>query len=89
MGESSDMAIPRYSLRWLFILTAIVAVVAFVVTRTGQVAAWGVGLAAALVALVVLAAVHVALFAVLKLFASLGGQSNPPPIMAIRKQESK
>jgi len=72
------MAIPRYSLRWLFILTAIVAVAAFVVSRTGQVFAWAVGFAAVLVALAVLAVVHVALFAVLRLYSRLGQRASLP-----------
>ncbi len=75
------MAIPRYSMRWLFIVTAIVAVAAFVVSRTGQVFAWSVGLAAVLVALAVLAVVHVALFAVLRLYSRLGQRTPAAPAM--------
>ncbi len=73
------MGFPRYSLRWLFIVTALVAVAAYIVTRSGELLSWAAGFAAVLVAAAVLAVVHVAFYGVLRLYARLGEPAAAAP----------
>ncbi len=71
------MLIPRFTLRNLFAVTAGVAVAALITSWGGQGVAWAIGISAALVALLIIVAVHVALFAILWLYsrAATGGET--------------
>lgn len=65
------MLIPRLSLRLLFAVTSLAAVVWFLLAQSSQEIPWAIGVSAPIVLLLVMFAVYAALFGVLWLLAQL------------------
>lgn len=65
------MLIPRFTLRWLFAVTTVVAVFALIASWAGQGIPWAVGVTAAVVALVAAMLLHVSMFGLIWLFSEV------------------
>ncbi len=65
------MLIPRFTLRWLFAVTTVVAVLALIASWAGQGVPWAVGVTAAVVALVAIMLLHAASFGFVWLYSQI------------------
>ena len=70
------MLIPQFTIRWMFGLTAVMAVLFLVISWAVQGSAWAIGVSAAVVALAIAAIVYAAMFALVWLL-SLKGLVRP------------
>ena len=86
--QSGDMLIPRFTLRWLFAVTTVVAVIALVASWAGRGIPWAIGVTAAVLMLAVVILFHVAMFAIVWLFAEFTRRRQPPEPVAAPRGES-
>ncbi len=75
------MIIPQFSIRWLLLVTAVVAAVSTFVGVAVRGSPWAWGVSIAVGSLVVVMAVHVLLFAVIGVFARDVGVAQFDPIV--------
>ncbi len=72
------MLIPQYSLRWLFGLTAVCAVISLITASALRGQGWAIGVTIGLVSLLVVIGVHVLLFAAVWLYSKLLARGGNP-----------
>jgi hypothetical protein len=82
------MLIPRFTLRWLFAVTTVVAVFALVASWAGRGVPWAIGVTAAVAMLGVVMLFHVAMFGIIWLFAQLTGRREVSEAAAVPQRES-
>jgi divalent metal cation (Fe/Co/Zn/Cd) transporter len=73
------MLIPRFTLRWLFAVTTVVAVIALVASWAGRGVPWAIGVTAAVAMLVVAMVLHGAMFGFVWVVAELTRREPPEP----------
>jgi hypothetical protein len=88
VAQSNDMLIPRFTLRWLFAVTTVVAVLALIASWAGRGMPWAIGVTAAMVALAAAMFMQVAIFGVVWLFAQVVSSRRSSASAAAREGES-
>jgi hypothetical protein len=88
MAQSNHMLIPRFTLRWLFAVTTVVAVLALIASWAGRGVPWAIGVTAAMVALVAAMFMQVAIFGLVWLFAQVTRRERSSVAPAAREGES-
>ena len=89
MTQSNDMLIPRFTLRWLFAVTTVVAVLALIASWAGRGVPWAIGVTAAMVALVAAMFMQVAIFGLVWLFAQVTQGERPSASAGASGEESR
>jgi len=83
------MLIPRFTLRWLFAVTTVVAMLALIASWAGRGVPWAIGVTAAMVALVAAMLMQVAIFGLVWLFAQIPRGERPSASAGVRGEESR
>ncbi len=84
------MLIPRFTLRWLFAVTTVVAVIALVASWAGRGVPWAIGMTAAVAMLGVAMLFHMAMFGIIWVFREFMPRREPPePVAAARGEPTQ
>lgn len=82
------MLIPRFTLRWLFVVTTVVAVFALVASWAGRGVPWAIGVTAAVAMLGVVILFHMAMFGIIWMFTEFANRRAPPDARVVPREES-
>jgi hypothetical protein len=81
------MLIPRFTLRWLFAVTTVVAVSALIASWAGRGVPWAIGVTAAVAMLVAVMLFHVAMFGFVWVISQIARRPTPPEPVAVPQGE--